>query len=128
MAERTRRHPRHRLDPLLTSGVRLSIVAALDASQRVEFAVVRDGLEVSDSVLSKHVAALERDGYVQVEKGKVGRRPRTWLVMTPAGAEAFRSHLRAVRDVAAHALTPAPPDGVRSPAPGEAVPAEPGSR
>jgi DNA-binding MarR family transcriptional regulator len=103
MAEATQ-HPRHRLDALLTSGVRLSIVAALDGAERLEFAAIRDGVEVSDSVLSKHVSALERAGYVRVEKGKVGRRSRTWLSLTPAGSQAFRVHLRAVRDIASHDL------------------------
>ncbi|MFZ0160540.1 MAG: transcriptional regulator [Kineosporiaceae bacterium] len=94
-------HPRHRLDDLLTHGVRLSVLAALDSVEKAEFALVRDAVEVSDSVLSKQVALLEAAGYVQVDKGKVGRRPRTWLSTTPSGATAYREHLRALRDIAA---------------------------
>lgn len=67
-------HPRHRLDDLLTHAVRFSVVAALDGVEKAEFALVRDSVEVSDSVLSKQVALLERAGYVDVEKGRVGRR------------------------------------------------------
>jgi DNA-binding MarR family transcriptional regulator len=95
------RHPRHRLDDLLTSGVRLSVLAALNGLYRAEFALIRDVVEVSDSELSKQVASLEAAGYVGVEKGRVGRRPRTWLSITPDGASAYQAHLTALRDIAA---------------------------
>ena len=38
---------------------------------------------------------------VGVEKGRVGRRPRTWLSITPHGASAYQAHLTALRDIAA---------------------------
>lgn len=40
-------------------------------------------------MLSKQVALLERAGYVRVEKGRVGRRPRTWLSLTDEGIAAY---------------------------------------
>ncbi|GGT42364.1 winged helix-turn-helix domain-containing protein [Streptomyces purpureus] len=93
-------HPRHALEPLLTSPVRLSVVAALAPLGKAEFAFVRDLVEVSDSVLSKQVAALEEAGLVAVEKGRVGRRPRTWLRLTDAGREVYARHLTALRAIA----------------------------
>ncbi len=65
-----------------------------------EFAFVRDTVEVSDSVLSKQVAVLESAGFVAVLKGYAGKRPRTWLRLTPSGREAFTRHLEALRDIA----------------------------
>jgi DNA-binding MarR family transcriptional regulator len=94
------RHPRHGLDELLTNGVRLSIVAALDQVDKAEFALVRDLVEIPDSTLSKHVATLELAGYLAVEKGRVGRRPRTWLKLTKPGRQALARHLAALRDIA----------------------------
>jgi DNA-binding MarR family transcriptional regulator len=93
-------HPRHRLDELLGHGVRLSVVAALAGVEKAEFALVRDSVQVSDSVLSKQVAALEEAGYVHVDKGRVGRRVRTWLSITPAGHEALGRHMAALREIA----------------------------
>lgn len=93
-------HPRHRLDELLTHAVRFSIVAALADVDRAEFSLVRDGVEISDSVLSKQVALLEAAGYVGVEKGRVGRRPRTWLRLTDAGRAALARHVAALRAIA----------------------------
>ena len=55
-------HPRRYLDDLLTHAVRFSIVAALAGVEKAEFALVRDSVEISDSVLSKHVATLADAG------------------------------------------------------------------
>jgi DNA-binding MarR family transcriptional regulator len=94
-------HPRHLLDALMNSPVRLSIVACVAASDRVEFAFVRDTVQVSDSVLSKQVSALEAAGYVEVSKGYVGKRPRTWLVLSTDGRRAFNQHIAALSAIAA---------------------------
>ncbi|MFI7353291.1 winged helix-turn-helix domain-containing protein [Streptomyces avidinii] len=93
-------HPRHDLAPLLNAPVRLSVVAALAPLDKAEFAFVRDLVEVSDSVLSKQVAALEEAGWVEVCKGRVGRRPRTWISLTPQGRSVYERHLAALRAIA----------------------------
>ncbi|HKW73352.1 MAG TPA: transcriptional regulator [Candidatus Dormibacteraeota bacterium] len=93
-------HPRHELDDLLGHPVRFSVVAMLAAAERAEFAFVRDNVEVSDSVLSKQMSALEQAGYVKVSKGFVGRRPRTWLSLTGDGRRRFARHLNALREIA----------------------------
>lgn len=94
-------HPRHELDALLGHPVRFSIVALLAGAARAEFGFVRDQVEVSDSVLSKQVTALEEAGYVNVRKGFVGRRPRTWFSLTRAGRQRFDRHLAALHRIAA---------------------------
>ncbi|MGI8881560.1 MAG: winged helix-turn-helix domain-containing protein [Jatrophihabitans sp.] len=93
-------HPRTRLDELIHHPVRLSIMAALAGVAEAEFSVVRDAVEVSDSVLSRQVSALEVAGYVKVRKGYVGKRPRTWLRISARGRQAFISHITALRDIA----------------------------
>ncbi|WP_066366550.1 winged helix-turn-helix domain-containing protein [Herbidospora mongoliensis] len=93
-------HPRHDLDDVIHSPVRMSIVAVLAAADRVEFAFVRDAVEITDPTLSKQVTMLEKAGYVEVIKGYAGKRPRTWLKLTPEGREAFTRHLAALRAIA----------------------------
>lgn len=93
-------HPRRDLDPLLTHAVRFSVAAALKSVANAEFAAVRDSVEISDAMLSKQVALLEKAGYVQVEKGRVGRRPCTWLSLSDEGAAAFARHVGALRAIA----------------------------
>jgi DNA-binding MarR family transcriptional regulator len=95
-----RSHPRHALAPLLNAPVRLSVVAALTSVDKAEFSFVRDLVEVTDSALSKQVSALEEAGWVSVSKGRVGRRPRTWLALTTEGRTVYQRHLAALRAIA----------------------------
>jgi DNA-binding MarR family transcriptional regulator len=101
-------HPRSRLDEVIHSPVRFSIVAALASADQVEFRFVRDTVEVSDSALSKQVSVLENAGYVRVHKIAVGRRARTSLALTKEGRAAFDRHVRALRDIAEGAAVPDP--------------------
>lgn len=87
------------LDGVIHHPTRLTLVAFLSACDEAEFAAVRDGCRVSDSVLSKNASALEAAGYLDVRKGHVGKRPRTWLSLTPAGRQALARHLAALQDL-----------------------------
>lgn len=100
----TGEHPRHGLDELLNHPVRLSIVAALTGVEKAEFALVRDAVEVTDPMLSKQVALLESAGYVGVDKGRVGRRTRTWLNLTEEGRRAYGRHISALEAIAGRPL------------------------
>jgi DNA-binding HxlR family transcriptional regulator len=93
-------HPRHRLVDVLQHPVRFSVVAALDRTEKAAFGELRDAVEVSDSVLSKQVSALEAAGIVEVQKGFIGKVPRTTLVLSRAGRAAWRTHLAALREIA----------------------------
>lgn len=95
-------HARHRLDELLLNPVRLSIMAALASVDEARFSVVRDKVEVTDSVLSKQVGVLAGvgHGYLLIRKGHVGKWPRTWLSLTPGGRAAYERHLEALREIA----------------------------
>nr|WP_260408213.1 transcriptional regulator [Planomonospora venezuelensis] len=88
---------RHQLDDLIHAPVRLSIMAALAAADKAEFRFLRDTIEVSDSLLSKHIITLEEAGYVEVEKVFVGKRPRTWLSLTDAGRRAFQDYVSVLK-------------------------------
>ena len=85
----TGRHPRHDLDELLVHPVRLSIVAALTGVERAEFALVRDSVEVTASMLSKQITLLEAADYVEVIKGRAG-------ALQPNVADAHRDRARRV--------------------------------
>ncbi|WP_405687426.1 winged helix-turn-helix domain-containing protein [Streptomyces sp. NBC_00057] len=87
------------LDETLHVPSRLAIVAFLSACAEAEFAAVRDHCHVSDSVLSKAASALEAAGYVEIRKGYVGKRPRTWLSLTPAGQLSLAQHVAALQDI-----------------------------
>jgi DNA-binding MarR family transcriptional regulator len=117
-------HARTRLDEIIHQPVRFSIAAVLAAAEEVEFGVLRDTVEVSDSLLSRQLSLLEQAGYVHVRKGYVGKRPRTWLSLTAAGRAAFAAHVAALQEIVAQArgnspsaASPAARTGLAPPAP-----------
>ncbi len=75
---------------------RLQICAILAGVSSAEFSTVRQGLGVTDSVLSKHVAALHDAGYVDVHKSTCASRVRTSLSLTAAGRSAYAGHVAAL--------------------------------
>ena len=85
------------LDPVIHAPRRLEICAFLSPLEDAEFQTVRAALDVSDSVLSKHVSRLEDAGYVAVTKKPLAGRQRTWLSLTRAGRNAFAEHHAALR-------------------------------
>ncbi|MFJ1648955.1 winged helix-turn-helix domain-containing protein [Streptomyces sp. NPDC088258] len=91
------------IDPAINHPTRLTVVAFLSACDEAEFAAVRSNCQVSDSMLSKIASALEAIGYLSIRKGYVGKRPRTWLSLTPAGQDALARHIAALQDIAATA-------------------------
>jgi DNA-binding MarR family transcriptional regulator len=85
------------LDPTIHAPARLRLMTMLTVVSEAEFATLRDGLEVSDSVLSKHVAALVEVGYVRSRKGVHAGRRTTWISMTTKGRRALGDHVAALR-------------------------------
>jgi len=87
------------LDPYLQAPARLKLATMLTAITEIEFAVLRDGLGVSDSVLSKHIATLVDAGYVQSRKGTHQGRRTTWVAISPLGRKILRNHVAVLREI-----------------------------
>lgn len=71
----------------------------LTAVSEVEFATLRDKLAISDSVLSKHLAALASIHYLKTRKGVHQGRRTTWISLTATGRVALTAHVQALRDL-----------------------------
>ncbi len=85
------------LDANVVAPARLKLLTMLTAVSEAEFATIRDALAVSDSVLSKHISALEEVGYVRRRKGVHRGRRTTWVALTPRGRTALSAHVAALR-------------------------------
>ncbi len=85
------------LDPLIHPPARLQVLTTLSAVSEAEFATLRAALEVSDSVLSKHLSALADAGYLHTRKGVQAGRRTTWVGLTSTGRQALRTHIAALR-------------------------------
>lgn len=70
----------------------------------IDFAVIRDHLEIQDSSLSKHLKVLAGAGYVALRKeSSISRRDArriTWITLTRSGKEAFDTHVKRLTDIA----------------------------
>lgn len=93
------------LDPALQSAIRLRLATMLTGASEIEFATIREHLEVSDSVLSKHVSALATVGYVKNRKSSAGGRRTTWISLTARGRKALQAHVDALRALIAQVDT-----------------------
>jgi len=85
------------LDDHVVAPARLKLMTMLTAVSEAEFATIRDALAVSDSVLSKHITALEEVDYVRRRKGVHRGRRTTWVSLTSRGRRALRGHVVALR-------------------------------
>lgn len=82
-----------RFDPVIHAPGRLQICGILSAADEADFAMVRDALGVSDSVLSKHLKQLEEAGHIKLRKAAADGRQRTWISLTGPGRRAFAAHV-----------------------------------
>ena len=88
-----------KFNALIHAPNRLQICAFLAPLKEVEFQVLRDELDVSDSVLSKHIKQLEQAGYVKQRKSKIDGRQRTWVRIEKQGRQAFDAHIEALKRI-----------------------------
>lgn len=94
---------RPNFDPVIHANNRLQVCALLRPVDEVEFATLRETLDISESVLSKHLRTLADAGYVTGRKETVASRQRTWVALTAAGRRALDGHLAELRRVVAMA-------------------------
>jgi DNA-binding MarR family transcriptional regulator len=94
-------------DPVIHAPGRLQICAILSRADEAEFAMIRDTIAVSDSVLSKHLKQLEVQDYIAFRKAAMDGRQRTWIRLTTQGHRAFSAHVAELQRLAAMTV-PAP--------------------
>ena len=75
--------PHNQLDEMIHQRTRLAIMAALAGVEGLEFNQVKAELGLTDGNLSTHAAALEKAGYIRIDKDFNGRKPRTTLPSPP---------------------------------------------
>lgn len=95
-----------KLNELIHSRIRLSIMAVLSTVNRAEFAYLREAVNTTDGNLGAHLAKLEEAGYVSVEKRFVDRKPVSYYRITAAGRKAFDRYLTALDQLKAASRSP----------------------
>jgi DNA-binding MarR family transcriptional regulator len=85
-----------KIDEVIHGRLRLGVMAYLANAEVADFNELKSVLEVTQGNLSVQLRKLEEAKYVTIEKGYLGRKPRTQVRITPAGRKAFAVYLEAL--------------------------------
>lgn len=85
-----------RIDEVIHGRLRLGVMAYLANAEVADFNELKNILEVTQGNLSVQLRKLEDASYVTIEKGYLGRRPRTQVRITATGRKAFATYLEAL--------------------------------
>lgn len=86
------------LDPLLHSQLRLAVMSVLMNLDEADFVYIKQQTQATAGNLSVQLEKLAEAGYVTIEKGFAGKKPRTTCRVTEKGKEAFAAYVDALRD------------------------------
>lgn len=92
-------HPTRGLSEVVHQRHRLGVLTIAREVDQVEFGHLRTALDLTAGNLSRHLSVLEDAGLIDIEKGYSGRRPRTWVRITPAGRAALDAELQVLRQL-----------------------------
>ena len=81
------------LDKVIHERMRLGIISALAANEKLSFSDLKSLLNTTDGNVSVHARKLEDAGYVTMKKSFSGRTPLTEYKITPSGRKALEQYL-----------------------------------
>ena len=81
------------LDKVIHERMRLGIISALAANEKMSFGDLKKLLDTTDGNLSVHARKLEEAGYVDCRKSFAGRTPLTEYKITTSGRKALDRYL-----------------------------------
>lgn len=85
------------LDPLLHSQLRLAVMSILMNVETADFVYLKEKTESTAGNLSVQLDKLSSAGYISVEKGLSGKRPRTTCSITELGRRAFEDYVETLK-------------------------------
>ncbi len=74
-------------------------MAILSAIESADFLYLLQSTGLTKGNLSSHLSKLEKAGYVEIEKGYVGKVPRTLCRITESGLKALRIYRQQMQPV-----------------------------
>jgi DNA-binding MarR family transcriptional regulator len=81
------------LDKVIHERMRLGIISALAANEKLSFTELKNLLVTTDGNISVHARKLEEAGYLSCEKSFRGRMPLTEYAITTHGRKALAKYL-----------------------------------
>lgn len=86
------------LDPLLHSQLRLAVMSILMNVDEADFVYLKDKTDATAGNLSVQLDKLSSAGYISMEKGFMGKKPRTVCRVTDNGRKAFEAYVASLRE------------------------------
>jgi len=91
--------PHDLLDETIHQRTRLAIMATLAGVESLDFNDLKAELGLTDGNLSTHLTSLERAGFVKIEKGFSGKKPRTTVAQTAKGRKALENYVNLLQGI-----------------------------
>lgn len=85
------------LDPLLHSELRLAVMSILMSVDEADFVYLKEQTKATAGNLSVQLDKLSNAGYIEIQKGFQGKKPRTTCSITDKGMKAFEEYVEALR-------------------------------
>ena len=85
------------LNPLLHSQLCLAVISILMNVEEADFVYLKEKTESTAGNLSVQLEELSTAGYISIEKGMSGKRPRTTRSITYDGRKAFEEYVEALK-------------------------------
>lgn len=86
-----------KLDPLLHSELRLAVMSLLVTCEEADFVYIKEQTGATAGNLSVQLDKLSEAGYVEIEKGFAGKKPRTVCRITDKGRSALEDYIEALK-------------------------------
>ena len=91
--------PISKISKIIHEPARLLLLSQLYVIEEADFLFLEQQTGMTRGNLSTHLSKLERGGLVEIEKGYVGKIPRTVIRMTSGGRTEFKEYLRQMKGV-----------------------------
>jgi len=82
-----------KLNKIFENRIRLGAMSVLMVNDWMDFNSLKELLGVTDGNLASHLGTLENNGFIEVKKQFIGKKPNTQYAATKQGKEAFKQHL-----------------------------------
>jgi len=92
-------HPLAEIDQVIHAPARLMVVTYLYVVESADFIFLMRLTGLTWGNLSSHLSKLEEEGYIEIQKEFVGKKPHTMIRLTDKGREAFRAYKRRMQQV-----------------------------
>ena len=86
------------IDNFIHSRIRLAIMAVLASVDEMDFNAIKKAVNTTDGNLSVHLNKLEENGYINIEKKIVNKKPLTSCTLSEKGKQAFEEYIKTVEN------------------------------